>query len=422
MPKRNRFPRRAPAVLAALALTGVAALGACSSSDSADTSKSSGDSKESSESALASYGVEEGPASVAEFYGAALPDDAKRGDVIWAKPRADAPKGSRAYTMLYVSQSVHGGLTPVSGSLYVPDGDLEPGLVLWAHETTGTGDDCAPSRSPIDKRFEAESVKELLKDDRAVVMTDYEGLGTPGKTVYMNGEAQARNSLDAARAAHNVLGDKVNGEFVTYGWSQGGQSALWTAHIAADYAPDLKPLGALGVGAAAKYHDLAQYELTAPNPAEDWGQGGYLVSALAGISVGKDLPLKDVLTPTGLELLHSLGGECFEPWAEAAKKSGPFAKAEALKPGHPWGDALAANDAYLPIPKSVPITLAHGEKDTDVPVDVAHRMRDELCERGSIVDYREYAGEPHSAPSSNKYIRQWVTDRFADKDPINTCS
>lgn len=254
-----------------------------------------------------------------------------------------------------------------------------------------------------------------------MVVPDYEGLGTPGKTVYMNGEAQAKNALDAARAAQNFLGDDLGDRLVMYGYSQGGQTGLWSARIAADYAPELGIMGVLGIGAAAKYHDLALYEATAPNTRADWGQGGYLVSALAGISVGKDLPLQDVLTTSGLELLHTLGGDCWEPWQESAEKRGPFAKEDALQPGHPWGDALAANDDFTPIPRSIPITLVQGEADTDVPVRVGRELRDELCAAGSPVDYREFAGEPHGVPSFKPQIRQWVADRFDEQPHTDVC-
>lgn len=418
---RNRpARRRAPVLLATLALTGATALTACGSSDDvaepvAETTTIA------PHPGLAELGVEEGPDTVAEFYGAELPDDAEAGSLIWAKPRSDAPEGAAAYTVMYASESVHGGLAPVSGTLYVPEGEVKPDFVVWAHETAGTGDDCAPSRTTLNERYEGESVAQLLQDGHAVIAPDYEGLGTPGKTVYMNGEAQAKNTLDAARAARNFLGDKLGNRLVMYGYSQGGQTGLWSAHIAADYAPELELAGVLGIGSAAKYHDLALYEATAPNTRDDWGQGGYLVSALAGISVGKDLPLQDVLTTQGLELLHTLSGDCWEPWQEAAEKTGPFAHEEALQPGQPWGDALAANDEFTPIPDTIPITLVQGEADTDVPVEVGRELRDELCESGSTVDYQEFAGEPHGVPSFKQHIRQWVDDRFSNQPPADVC-
>ncbi|MGX6510131.1 lipase family protein [Rhodococcus sp. SJ-2] len=409
-----------PVLLAALTLTTAAMLTACGTPT--DTAEPAAHSSAASENRLAELGVEEGPDAVADFYAAELPDGAESGSVVWAKPRTDAPEGASAYTVIYASESVHGGLAPVSGILYVPDRDIEPGLVVWAHETAGSADHCAPSRTTLAERYEGESVAEILRDGHAVVVPDYEGLGTPGKTVYMNGQAQARNALDAARAAQGFLGDDLGNRIAVYGYSQGGQTGLWSAHIAAEYAPELDIVGVLGIGAAAKYHDLAIYESTAPNTREDWGQGGYLVSALAGISVGKDLPLQDVLTPAGLELLHTLGGECWEPWKESAQRPGPFAQEQALQPGHPWGDMLAANDAFTPVASTIPVTLVQGEADTDVPVRVGRELRDELCASGATVDYQEFAGEPHGVPSFKPQIQQWVSDRFAGQPLNDTCS
>lgn len=414
-----KYRRHTPVLLAALALSATTVLTACGSST--DASEAAAATTTAPAIDLADFGVEEGPDAVAQFYGVELPEDAEPGSLVWAKQRSDAPDGASAYTIIYASESVHGGLAPVSGTLYVPDGEVNPDFVVWAHETAGSGDDCAPSRTTLDDRYEGESVVQLLQEGHAAVVPDYEGLGTPGKTVYMNGEAQAKNSLDAARAARNFLGDDLGNRMVMYGYSQGGQTGLWSAHIAADYAPELELAGVLGIGSAAKYHDLALYEATAPNTREDWGQGGYLVSALAGISVGKDLPLQDVLTPQGLELLHTLGGDCWEPWEESAQKSGPFADEKALQAGQPWGDVLAANDEFTPVPQNIPITLIQGEADTDVPVEVGRKLRDELCESGSTVDYQEFDGEPHGVPSFKPQISQWVADRFANEPPADSC-
>jgi triacylglycerol lipase len=43
----------------------------------------------------------------------------------------------------------------------------------------------------------------------AIVMTDYEGLGTPGMHTYANRIAEGNAMLDAARAAKNLPGDLV---------------------------------------------------------------------------------------------------------------------------------------------------------------------------------------------------------------------
>lgn len=416
-----RFRRRIPVTLAAFALSVATALSACSSAGSSGPSTSGvmPDTK------LASDGVKEGPEAIADFYGAKLPANAKPGDVIWARPRSDAPTGSRGYTIMYVSTSVHGGLVPVSGQLYVPD-TLKPGIVMYAHGSVGNGDDCAPSRQPImgSSDYRNSAVKQILADGHATVLSDYEGLGTPGMVPYLNGKSQAENSLDAVRAARHMLGDAVGNELVIFGLSQGGQTVMHTAHIAGTYAPDLDLLGAYGMGPSAKYYDMLKYELTDPPQKPDFSDAFYAISGLVGINVGKDLPLRDVLTPDGFELLPVvLTGSCWEGATLAAqKKPGSLARMDDLQPGTPWGDMLIANDDFMPIPASVPITIGQGGADASVHPTLTHQLRDELCKSGSIVDYHEYPGEPHAVPSAWPYIGQWAADRFAGKAPANTCN
>ena len=60
---------------------------------------------------------------------------------------------------------------------------------------------------------------------------------------YVNGKIEGANNLDALRAAHELLHDQYRDldlssyDFVTWGHSQGGHGAIWTAQIAAEYFP-----------------------------------------------------------------------------------------------------------------------------------------------------------------------------------------
>ncbi|RDI30594.1 secretory lipase [Rhodococcus sp. AG1013] len=90
-------------------------------------------------------------------------------------------------------------------------------LVSMAAGTQGQGDQCAPSRtlgdviryvSPSETvtSYEMVFVNALLSQGIAVVITDYEGLGTPGTHSYVNRASEAHAVLDAARAAMRLPG------------------------------------------------------------------------------------------------------------------------------------------------------------------------------------------------------------------------
>jgi pimeloyl-ACP methyl ester carboxylesterase len=364
----------------------------------------------------------------------ALPS-AQRGDVLWAGARADAPAGSEGWNIIYVSEGATGALVYVSGEVYVPndipDGSLERRLVIWNHGTAGTEDSCAPSRNNLTVAFtnptdllasDGESrvpaLVSLLDRGYVVAMSDYQGLGTPGGTEYLNGPAQGMAALDVARAARNVVAD-VGTTVGMYGFSQGGQTSLWAAHLAPDYAPELDLVGVIATAPAARQLALSFYDLDIPE------NSGYFISRMAGLAVGRpDVSLRDMLTPAGLELLDAQTWDCYEIFRQAAGMTEPYAYPEALEPGTAWRTLLEANDAFLPINTSIPVLIVQGDADVDVGVELTRDVVQDLCTTGTIVEYQEYAEVNHMDMSiqAAPLMADWFDARFAGTPAPNTCA
>ncbi|MFS8046102.1 lipase family protein [Rhizobium sp. BR 314] len=351
-----------------------------------------------------------------------VPDGAKPGEIYWAKQRLDAPKGSKGWDVIYVAAGVGEKLTYVSGEIYLPDqapaGQRK--LVLWNHETAGMEDSCAPSRrSLVDKwGVRIPAIEDLLKKGFAVVTSDYQGLGTPGATAYLNGTAQAQASLDAVRFAQTFPGANVGPKFTAYGWSQGGQTSLWLAHLQESYAPELQLLGVGEIAPASRHWDLTEYDLTTTIT------GGYYISRMVGLHVGHpELKLRDVLSVDGLEMLENLSAGC---WTIADKTQGKpttlFANQEGLKPGKPWRELLEKNDAFLPV-KNVPFVFFQGDKDDAVPVQLTRKVAADLCQQGVPVDYRESQGLDHETivPIAAAALPAWFEDRFEGSPAQKAC-
>jgi pimeloyl-ACP methyl ester carboxylesterase len=135
---------------------------------------------------------------------------------------------------MYQSKTSDGTLVPVSAYVLWPYiardyGDGLP-MVAWAHGTSGTNDECAPSNiQNLWHHFQAPYQLALL--GYVVVATDYAGLGVgadgSGKFIvheYLNGLAQANDvaySIPAAQKAFPELSKK----FVVIGSSEGGLAA-----------------------------------------------------------------------------------------------------------------------------------------------------------------------------------------------------
>jgi pimeloyl-ACP methyl ester carboxylesterase len=120
-------------------------------------------------------------------------------------------------------------------------------LVLAMHGSVGLPDTCAPSilrDDPPPAWLRASYVDALLLSWAArgmpVIAPDYPGLGTEGTHAYASWEEVARSGIDAARALRSMLpADRLAGDTMVYGHSQGGGLALAVAAVA-DEAPDVE--------------------------------------------------------------------------------------------------------------------------------------------------------------------------------------
>jgi pimeloyl-ACP methyl ester carboxylesterase len=182
--------------------------------------------------------------------------DGSHGDVIWQR-RLDNPTATlgdgNCWLVLYRSEDVHGAPVATSGILALPktappaDGYA---VISWAHGTVGVADLCAPSRDQPDSgahpmnAYPEALLNCFLRLGWAVAMTDYEGLGTIGaRHPYLLGESEAHGVLDIVRAARHLFGSSVSDRFAIVGHSQGGQAALFAAHHAPQWVPELSLCG-----------------------------------------------------------------------------------------------------------------------------------------------------------------------------------
>lgn len=105
-------------------------------------------------------------------------------------------------------------------------------VVVWAHGTTGVGDECAPSKNQINERFEI-LANSLLDAGYVIVAPDYEGLGSPGIHPYLNLGSEARSAIYAVKAVQERYRLQLNPGWMSVGQSQGGHASLGIAEYAA---------------------------------------------------------------------------------------------------------------------------------------------------------------------------------------------
>jgi pimeloyl-ACP methyl ester carboxylesterase len=215
-----------------------------------------------------------------------------------------------------------------------------------------------------------------------------------------------------------MLSTGVGPRVTMYGFSQGGQTSLWAAHLAASYAPELEVLGVVAIAPAARQLALSFYDLNIRD------NSGYFISRMAGLAAGHpEVRLRDILTPAGLEMLDVQTWDCFEIFAQAARLTEPYAYPAALQPGTAWRRLLEANDAFLPIPASIPVLVVQGDADVDVGVNLTREVVRDLCTGGSVVEYQERAGVNHMDMNTQaaSQVPDWVRARFAGQGATSTC-
>jgi pimeloyl-ACP methyl ester carboxylesterase len=352
------------------------------------------------------------------------------GDVIKARPvnvHLDPlnliPLPVNAWQLLYRSTSATGGAVAVSGTLLVPRtpyAGVRP-LVSYAVGTHGLGDQCAPSRLlATGTENEILLITQALGRGWAVVVTDYEGLGTPGQHTYAVGQSSGRAVLDAARAAARLPGSGVSATAPVglFGYSQGGQATAFAAELAAAYAPELRIAGVATGGVPADLTAVARF---------NEGNVGFslVLAAAAGHAAAyPDVPLTTILNDAGRATIPRVTSACTVELVTIA----PFGRLSDYTTvpdplSHPrWQARLAENRAGQTAP-TAPVYLYHGTLDELIPYSVGESLRRAYCGLGARVQWQPVALSEHvlGVTLGGPVAMNWLGDRFAGRPATSNC-
>lgn len=338
------------------------------------------------------------------------------GTLVEADP-VDAPPGASAWRVVFHSRSAAGDDVAVTGLVIAPAGEVVPGepprpVVAWGHPTTGTADACAPSaRGPA----EVPIAEAAVAQGWTVVAPDFEGLGVEGPHPYLVGDSAGHTMLDAVRAATQLEGTGATAAspVLLWGFSQGGQAALFAAELAPTYAPELD---VRGVAAVAPVADPRAFWDRAA--ARD-DQVGVAVTIAYGMAAAHpDLDPAEVLTAGALDDLDLLEQGCIGEVVAAFTR--PVDEVvQPLDEQGAWAAVLAANQTGHR-PSAAPVLLVQGTADDIVFPETTDVVANRTCRHGGPVAYERVEGAGHGDIPPERVL-PWLQARLAGDPAPSTC-
>lgn len=346
------------------------------------------------------------------------------GTLIKAEPVTPPPGAAVAYRILYRSRSVDGAPVAVSGVVASPPaGEGRDPVVTWGHGTSGIAPGCAPSRFPRRAFGSISGLQALLADGDIVVATDYQGLGAGKVHPYLVGASAAHAMIDAVRAARALPGLRAGRRFASWGFSEGGQAALFTGALARSYAPELRFEGAAAVSAPTELRRLLRNDAGTP--------AGEVVASFAAWSWSQTyhVPIGEVVRPPALPALEHIATLCSLDAPErltlglstlAFAGTGVLRHDAEDRPD--WRRLIAANSR--PTPRGVPVFLAQGGDDALVAPATTRDYARRLCRDGVALDYQQIPFASHGGAeiASAGAATSWLAARLAGRRPPTDCA
>jgi pimeloyl-ACP methyl ester carboxylesterase len=418
--------------------------------------------------AIGTAGAAHAEPSLAPFYQAVtqMKAEGRLGQVLASEPVSTPIPGAVAWRIAYVSSDMADKKTIVTGLVIAPKGKAPKEgrpVMSWAHGTTGTAQNCGPSQVvnpvvPLNEYFlpsgnswtdyGVPALAEFIKSGYVVVATDYQGLGGGGRHQYQLSETQARDAINAIRAAGSMKETGAGLKAIIYGWSQGAGAA-----IAAASSPDyvtrkgtaldgVKLVGAVAM-APPDFRTLApQGQMTdasgqamlagvAKSFSNSVNNFNHVVMTLWGAQAAypEKLKLSDVFTAEGVAFVEEvMGNKCVHAASDTINYTYGDQFTSLLRPdpvnAGDWAQTLI-DSAGPDVKPMAPVIIFWGTKDTVAPPIMHKLYREHMCKLGGNIARVQLAGElTHFATpgASQPLYLPWIADRLAGKPAPDGCA
>jgi pimeloyl-ACP methyl ester carboxylesterase len=267
--------------------------------------------------------------------------------------------------------------------------------MAWAHGTVGIADKCAPSWAGRSQR-DVDYLNYWLGQGYAVVASDYQGLGTPGRHPYLATRPAAYSVLDSVRAVQKGkfnLSKKV----VLIGQSQGGGAAWATAAYAQAYAPELDIRGTVATGTP-YFSPSAQAAVLAAKPRDVVDPTFSYTLLILTLEEMNDPAFKigDYVSDAAMPTMRLGYTECLGPLTQGIIANKLSYNATFKKDA--MGEIVKAYAlmGYPTLKPKGPIFMGTGGKDRDVVPGMQESLVKDACRAGARIEWRLYPDLDHS--------------------------
>ena len=331
--------------------------------------------------------------------------------------------------IMYRSTDTHGSPIAVTGTVLTPrsawhGAGVRP-IVSYAVGTQGEGDDCAPSKAlAAGFEYEGPFIAGLLARGYGVVVTDYEGLGTPGDHTYVNRASEGHAVLDAIRAAQRLpeAGLPDDGPVAIAGYSQGGGASAAAAELQPGYAPELKLKGAYAGAVPADLGEVAKN-------LDGHYAVGFLGFALVSMNYAyPELNIPALLNARGKQLFEQVRTEC----TVEAIAAHAFTQSSTLTTDGRSLTAYLGEEPYRTrvaeqkigtLKPTAPVLIVHSALDDIVPYAQDRDLGRTWCGKGVKVRFSTTLVPTHVLAAVRAYPEAfaWLEARFAGLPALSNC-
>ncbi|KAF4634472.1 hypothetical protein G7Y89_g3631 [Cudoniella acicularis] len=323
------------------------------------------------------------------------------------------PPATALSRFVYQSKTFNGSLVPASAYILWPHTARSASdgyqVVAWAHGTSGSGPNCAPSHvKTLWNHYFAPF--QLALQGYVVVGTDYAGLGiskdASGKDIiheYLTGPSQASDIFYSVEAAQTAF-PELSKSFVIAGHSQGG-GAAWAAAQRQAIEPVDGYLGAIAISPVTNFINLADQ-----------------LSSLVAVAVAPSIQImfpnfnvSDILTPDGVERLalsQQIGGD-------TATTVSLLKGYQLTKPG--WENNPFVQNYQNIVENggkaiSAPLLVIHGEADVTLGYNLTTAAVEKTAKLypETSIEYVRVSGASHiGGMTSCQWLwMDWIAQRF----------